>query len=140
MLTSGDGFVAAVVVVIFREDRLLAMRRAENSEAGPGLWECVSGRIDPDEDPLVAAAREVCEETGLTVEIASWPVDSYTARRAETPMVVVCYRADWISGEVRTSEEHDAHEWLSPEDFASRTTLTRLAEAVDRATRAGYIQ
>ncbi len=134
MLTGEHAFVAAVVVVIFREDRVLAMRRAPTKDAGAGLWECVSGRVNPDEDPRAAAAREAREETGLEVEIAARPIDAYTARRKGEPMLVVCYRADAKSDEVRANDEHDAWEWLTPSEFAERTTLARLAEAVARAS------
>jgi len=133
MLTEQSAFVAAVVVAVFDEERVLALRRAATKDAAPGLWECVSGRVAIDEDPLAAAEREVREETGLDVAIVPRPVDAYTARRNESPMLVVCYRADVIGGELTISDEHDAHEWLTTEAFAERTTAKRLAEAVARA-------
>lgn len=65
MLTGSDGFVAAVAILIFRDGRVLAMRRAATKDAGAGLWETVSGRVEVGEQPLDAAMREVREETGL---------------------------------------------------------------------------
>jgi 8-oxo-dGTP pyrophosphatase MutT (NUDIX family) len=35
-----------------------------------GIWLAVGGHIEPDEDPVEAAVREVKEETGLDVQIA----------------------------------------------------------------------
>jgi 8-oxo-dGTP pyrophosphatase MutT (NUDIX family) len=128
-----DRFVAAVAVLIFRDGRVLAMRRAPHKDAGAGLWETVSGRIETGEQPLVAAAREVREETGLDVRLDETPVDAYVARRGEEPMIVVCYRAEWIAGEVVPSEEHDAHAWWTVEELAEKTTLSRLVDAVRRA-------
>jgi len=136
MLTGHDQFVGAVVVVVFKEGRVLGLRRAPTKDAGAGLWECVSGRIEVDEAPFDAACRETTEETGLDVTLEERPIDAYTARRGEAPMLVVCYRADWNGGEVTRSDEHDAHEWLTPAGFAERTTWTRLAEAVHAAGRA----
>ncbi len=135
MLTGHDQFVAAVVVVIFKEGRVLGLRRSPAKDAGAGSWECVSGCVEVDEDPFDAARRETKEETGLDVTIEERPVDAYTARRGEAPMLVVVYRAEWVSGEVTRSHEHDAHEWLTPDEFAERTTWTRLAEAVHVASR-----
>lgn len=126
-------FVAAVAAVIVREGRVLAMRRAPTKDAGAGLWETVSGRVEVDEAPRAAIAREIVEETGLEVAIDPRPLDAYTARRGAAPMLVVVYRAAWQGGEVRLSDEHDAHAWLTPAEFRARGTLTRLADAVDLA-------
>jgi 8-oxo-dGTP pyrophosphatase MutT (NUDIX family) len=128
-------FVVAVVAVICREGRVLAMRRAADKDAGAGLWEALSGRVEGGEQPIDAVAREIAEECGLEVRIDPRPVDAYAARRGEEPMVVIVYRADWVAGEVRRSEEHDAHAWWTPEVFERETTLARLAEAVGRAAR-----
>jgi 8-oxo-dGTP diphosphatase len=128
--------IVAVVAVIVRDGRVLAMRRAAHAEAAAGLWETVSGRLDADEEPLDAVSREIAEETGLEVTIEARPVDTYAAKRAGVPMVVIVYRADWVSGEVRRSDEHDDHAWWTPEEFAEHCSLHRLAQAVHRAVSA----
>ncbi|HEY8428809.1 MAG TPA: NUDIX domain-containing protein [Sandaracinaceae bacterium] len=128
-----SGFVVAVAAVIFKGDRVLAMRRAATKDAGPGLWETLSGRVEPDEQPLDALAREIEEECGLRVRIDPRPVDAYVARRKDEPMLVLVYRAEWIAGEVRRSAEHDAHAWWTPAELRAATSLARLADAVDRA-------
>lgn len=135
-MDGSDTFVVAVAAVIASGDRILAMRRGAGSEAAPGAWEAVSGRVKAGEEPLDAVSREIAEETGLEVLIEPRPVDTYAARRADAPMIVIVYRADWVSGEVRRSEEHDDHAWLTAEEFAERTTLHRLAQAVHRALQA----
>lgn len=137
MLTFTDGFVVAVAVVIVREGRVLVMRRAPTKDAAPGLWETVSGRIEPDEQPLAAAVREVREESGLEVRVVPRPVDAYTIRRGSVPMVVLVYRADWVAGEVRRSDEHEAHVWCRPEELAERGMPERLVAAIARALQMG---
>lgn len=127
------GFVVAVAAVIFRDGKVLAMRRAASKDAGPGLWETLSGRVEPGEQPLGALAREIDEECGLTVRIDPRPIDAYVAKRKDEPMLVIVYRGDWLGGEVRRSEEHDAHAWWTPEEFREKSTLARLADAIDRA-------
>ncbi len=122
----------AVAAIVIRDARLLTMRRAEG-RVGAGLWETVSGRIRPGEDPLVAIAREVLEETGLDVHVRQRPIDVYSALRGTEPMTVIVYRADHLAGEVVMSHEHDATDWLDLEAFADRTTLTRLVAAARRA-------
>ena len=127
------GFVVAVVGVIVRGDRVLAMRRAATKDAGAGLWETCSGRLEPDEDPRVAIGREIAEETSLEVRIDARPIDAYAMRRRAQPMAVIVYRAEWIAGEVQRSDEHDAHAWWTLEEAEASAMPRRLVEAVRAA-------
>lgn len=119
-----------MVGVIVREDKVLAMRRAASKDAGPGLWETLSGRVDLGEDPLDTVKREIQEECGLEVRVHPRPVTSYYAERNGEPMIVIVYRADYHAGEVVLSEEHDDYAWLSLAAFSQRSELTKLVEAV----------
>jgi 8-oxo-dGTP diphosphatase len=101
----------AVTVLVFRGGRMLSMRRATTEDAAPGLWEGVSGRARLGEDPIVAARREVIEETGLQVAIEPRPVTAYAACRRDEPMTVIVFVAKHERGEVVLSKEHDAYRW-----------------------------
>ena len=122
--------MVAVAALIYRDGRVLAMQRSTNKDAGAGLWETLSGRVERGEEPLDAVRREIAEECGLTVDVDPRPVDAYAARRRGQPMVVVLYRAHYVSGEVVRSEEHDDHAWLTPDEFDARTPLKRLVQTV----------
>ena len=100
---------------------------------GAGLWEVVSGRVGSGEALAEAAHRETLEETGLEVQLDPRPIDAYRMERGSIPMLLVVYRARPVGGEFRRSAEHDEHAWCTPLEFRSRTTLVRLADAVDRA-------
>jgi len=125
-----DLFVAAVCALVRKDDKILSMRRALTKDASPGIWEAVSGRIQHGEEPLDAVRREVVEETGLVVHVDPRPLSAHHAHRAGIPMVIVYYVAEWVSGEVAMSEEHDAWEWLDAEEFARRTPIRQLSAAV----------
>jgi 8-oxo-dGTP pyrophosphatase MutT (NUDIX family) len=127
--SSGASFVAAVSVFVLRGDRLLALRRSAGSDAAPGAWDAVSGRVEENEHPHDAARREVREEAGLDVEIDLAPVASYTARRLRSPMLVVVYRARSEAGDVVLSEEHDDHAWMTLEAFAMACPFPPLVVA-----------
>ncbi len=128
-------YVVAVAAVIRREGNLLAMRRAKTKDAGPGLWETLSGRVEVGETPLETAAREILEECGLKIALEPRPVTCYPATRLGLPMIVIVYAADYLSGEVTLSREHDRYLWLSPSAFAELTTLAPLTQAVHLAFR-----
>lgn len=125
--------VVAVATLIVRDERVLSLRRAPDNLAGPGLWETVSGRVEQGEQPLAAALREVSEESGLEVRIEPRPVGAYAAERRGHPMIVILYRATYLAGEVRISDEHDAFAWLTAAEFAQRSSLRLLCEAVESA-------
>jgi len=120
----------AVTVLVFRGDRMLSMCRAATQDAGPGLWEGVSGRVQAGEDPIAAARREVIEETRLRVEVQARPVTAYAALRRGEPMIVIVFRAQHREGEVVLSEEHDAYRWC---DLAELTQLGVPEQLVDAA-------
>ena len=123
-------YVAAVCALVRKDGRILSMRRALTKDAAPGIWEALSGRIEPGETPLEAVRREILEESGLTVDIHPRPLAAHTSERIGVPMLIVYYLADWTRGEVRLSDEHDAFEWLDADEFAARTPIRPLAEAV----------
>jgi 8-oxo-dGTP diphosphatase len=132
--------VVAVAALIVRaaqnvgeEPQILALRRARDNLAGPGLWETVSGRVEQGEQPLDAIAREIAEECALEVEIDPRPYASYAAQRRGLPMIVILFRARYRAGEVRRSGEHDDHAWLTAAEFRERSSLAALVAVVERA-------
>lgn len=128
--------VAAVAVLVLQDGRVLALRRALHKDAAPGVWEALSGRLEPGEDPWRAAAREAEEETGLDVAVEPRPWTAYAADRAGEPMLVVVYRGTPVGGTLRLSDEHDASAWLDADGFEARSPLEALARAVRSALAA----
>jgi 8-oxo-dGTP diphosphatase len=122
-----------VAVLVIDDGHVLSLRRAATKDASPGVWEALSGRVEPGEEPLAAAQREAHEESGLQVSVEPRPVAAYAADRLGEPMIVVVYRATPSSTTVTLSEEHDAFAWCDADDFAARCTIPRLVEVVRSA-------
>lgn len=59
-------WLPAVTAVVLRGSEVLLVRRRDNN-----AWAPITGIIDPGEQPAVAAAREVMEETGVRVHVES---------------------------------------------------------------------
>lgn len=135
----GEHIVAVAALIVRRDDtgasRVLALRRAPDNLAGPGLWETLSGRVEQGEEPRAAVLREIGEECGLAVALEPRPYDSYAATRRGLPMIVILYRAAYLGGEVVISAEHDAFAWLTADEFRACSTLTKLTDVVARALR-----
>jgi 8-oxo-dGTP diphosphatase len=136
-LARGQHIVAVAALIVRRDplavSRVLALRRAPDNRAGPGLWETVSGRIEHGEEPLAAIEREIVEECALSVQVEPRPFASYAATRRGLPMIVIVYRARYLAGEVKLSAEHDMYAWLSAEEFRERSTLLPLIAVVEQA-------
>jgi 8-oxo-dGTP pyrophosphatase MutT (NUDIX family) len=64
-VVSGDE--VALVLLVDAHGRLLMQHRSDDAPVAPNLWGLPGGHVEPGEEPLAAAHRELLEETGLTV-------------------------------------------------------------------------
>lgn len=132
--TPSDLQIVAVAAIVFRGERVLAMRRAAPKPAA-GRWETLSGRVHHGEEPLAAIEREIQEESALVVRVDPRPLTAYAATRGGEHMTLIVYVADWVSGEVVRSDEHDDHAWLTPDELAARPGFPKLVDVVREAAR-----
>ncbi|MDQ1126025.1 8-oxo-dGTP diphosphatase [Microbacterium sp. SORGH_AS 505] len=134
--------VAAYAVVV-DDDRILLAHW--NSPTRPA-WTMPGGGLDPGEDPMDAAVREVLEETGFHVELDGiLGTDSQVIAEKDRfhgsgpiQALRIVYRAHVVGGELRNEEEGSTDEaaWFPVSEVA---TLTRVG-LVDTAMRmAGLI-
>lgn len=110
----------AVGVAVFRDDRLLLVRRVMNP--GRERWALPGGYLDAGEDPRVAAAREAAEEAGVRVEVGD-VLDVFANPPEDGGAVFVLYAAEWLSGEPAPGDDADAAA------FFARDALPELAFA-----------
>lgn len=66
--------VAAVIVHDKATDRVVLLQRSENAKFAQGMWDLPVGKSEPGEPITATAARELYEETGLTVKPESLTV------------------------------------------------------------------
>lgn len=132
MNQTSDLFVVAVLAIIVKNGKLLAMKRSKNKKVAPGVWEVVSGRLEHGEIPLEGLKREIEEETTLKVQVQEAPFDVYVTRYGEAPMLALVYQANYIEGEVKLSEEHEAFEWMDMETFSQKCPLKKLVHSMQK--------
>ena len=134
----------SVLVVIHTADlEVLLIERADRAD----FWQSVTGSLDaPDESLLLAAARELCEETGIVADgtgiiLHDWHLaniyDIYpTWRHRYAPGVTqntehvfsVCVPRDIPI--TLSPREHVAHAWLPLLEAADRCFSSSNAEAI----------
>ncbi|HEU4748779.1 MAG TPA: ATPase, T2SS/T4P/T4SS family [Gemmatimonadaceae bacterium] len=134
--TQKTKIVAGVVeVYVIRRNggdwRVLVLQRASDTKR-PDSWETVYGKIDGDERPERAAAREVQEETGLDIEaLYNLTVSSFYLHEIRTVQMAIAFVAFVDDAAVvRLSQEHREFDWLSVDDACGRFTWPRAAAAL----------
>jgi ADP-ribose pyrophosphatase YjhB (NUDIX family) len=126
----------AVSAAIVRDDRLLVVRRSR--PPAQGVYTLPGGVVEAGETLTQAIAREVLEETGLTIEpVALAGYREAIVRdgedRVERHFVILCFAARWQGGEPVLNEELSEAHWLRPDELAGLTTTAGLAEIVQSA-------
>lgn len=98
-----------VIVLVKRDGKILLARHVQRNQ---NIYACIAGFIEAGESVEHAVAREIQEETGLTVKniryfgSQSWPFPS---------QLMMGFTAEWESGEIKVQEEEisDA-QWFNP--------------------------
>ncbi len=109
---------AARAVVFDDSGRILLIRRSDNH-----MWALPAGGMEPGESITECMAREVWEETGLTVEssqaFAIYSHPRYCApTRPESQLLTMAYRVDRWGGELmRTTNETEDARWFTPDEI-----------------------
>ncbi|MBI3747193.1 MAG: NUDIX domain-containing protein [Chloroflexi bacterium] len=118
------------------EVEILLIRRAPG-RVYPGLWQCVTGKLEAGEQILDGALREVAEETGLRrsdleglmdTDIVNW----FHAGDLDTLLCEAVFAARVRDGAVITlSDEHDDLRWLTPEEAKALVVWPAYERAID---------
>jgi 8-oxo-dGTP diphosphatase len=128
----------AVSAAIFRDDKVLLVRRARSP--AKGFYSLPGGRVEFGESLHQALAREVDEETGLGIEIAGlagWREVLPSAGGAGH-YLIMSFAARWVAKEPVLNDELDDFRWLPPDTLGSLGDLKLtggLEEVIQSARR-----
>jgi 8-oxo-dGTP pyrophosphatase MutT (NUDIX family) len=107
----------------------------------PGLWQCVSGSVEPGERIALGALRELDEETRFRVPVVEAFYDLDLVNQFHEPSVDAVLLAAVFAVRVRRdaepvlSHEHDAARWLHPDAAHEEVVWPGYREAIDRIRR-----
>jgi 8-oxo-dGTP diphosphatase len=123
----------AVSAAIFRDDKILLVRRARSP--AKGFYSLPGGRVEFGETLHTALHREVDEETALKIQIiglAGWrEVVPGTAGGGH--YLIMSFAARWISGEPVLNDELDDFRWLAPAATGGLKLTDGLQEVIEAA-------
>ncbi|MBN2846903.1 MAG: NUDIX domain-containing protein [Coriobacteriia bacterium] len=126
--------VAGKAIVRDGAGKMLLLQRASASSHDPGLWELPGGKMEYGEQLPEALAREVTEETGLTVSVGR-PILTWHFTKEPFWVTGVTFVCDLVTGEIALSREHDDAVWLTPAAALAYPLSMRMAEQIEAYRR-----
>ncbi|MEO6843192.1 MAG: NUDIX hydrolase [Bradyrhizobium sp.] len=125
----------AVSAVIFRDGKILLVRRARSP--GQGFYSLPGGRVEFGESLHTALHREVDEETVLHIEIvglAGWR-EVLPGAGGGGHYLIMSFAARWTGKEPVLNDEHDDFKWLAPDALGDLKVTDGLQDVIDAAAR-----
>lgn len=121
-----------VTSILRHKGRILLLQRSGDVGSYQGRWAGVSGFIEPGEESIDAARREVAEEVGVSVSRPTRSIAPQSFRSGDRVWVVHPYLFDLKARRVSTDWEHDEHRWVSPEELYGFDTVPGLGVVVKK--------
>jgi 8-oxo-dGTP pyrophosphatase MutT (NUDIX family) len=145
--TDFDERSAARVLLLDAQDRVLLLHGHDPGDRARGSWWFTpGGGLEPDEDPVAGAARELFEETGLRLgadalvgpvyeQVVEFPFEGRRYRQAEGFYLARCDAWEVDTSGFTALEERsvDGHRWWSLDELRATSELVYpacLAELV----------
>jgi len=125
----------AVSAAIFRDGKILLVRRARSP--AKGVYTLPGGRVEFGEALQEALAREVMEETALSIAIiglAGWR-EVLPAAGGGGHYVILPFAARWEAGEPLLNAELDDFQWRDPAQLEGLTLTDGLPGIIASALR-----
>jgi 8-oxo-dGTP diphosphatase len=125
----------AVSAAIFRDGRILLVRRARSP--AKGVYSLPGGRVEFGEALHTALTREIDEETALRVEIvglAGWR-EVLPGTGSGGHYLIMSFAARWSAGEPRLNDELDDFKWLAPDALGDLKVTDGLGQILAAAGR-----
>ncbi len=124
--------INVVGAVLIRDEKILAAKRGEKMSL-PGLWEFPGGKIEAEETPQAALARELEEELQCRALVGEH-VETTEHEYDFGIVILATYFCTLLDGEPKLTE-HAEIRWLTPNELHSVDWAPADIPAVERLVK-----
>jgi 8-oxo-dGTP pyrophosphatase MutT (NUDIX family) len=115
----------STVVYWVASKTILVLKRSDN-----GKWNFPGGKVEPGENLEEAAAREVLEETGLSIKPSRIVHVFSNATDDNGTFVFVIFTAATANSDVKLNKEHSEYRWVNYEQLVEQIAPDALPRLV----------
>ncbi len=126
-----------VKVQIWREGKLLILKRALHDEPYPGLWDVPGGSVHKGETIEDGLRRETREEAGLSITRIR-PLTSWGHGEGDKLAVGLSFLATTETNTVTLSDEHTEFAWAGPAEMDAYEFPPNLAKEIAWVVSKGW--
>jgi len=123
----------AVGALVERQGQVLLVRRAVIPKIGS--WCLPAGYVEYEEGPVMAAIREVREETGLVVQVQGLLAAYHITTDPRGMTVTLIYRAAPVGGSLAPGDDASEAGFFAPADFPRDLAFSSTRRALLRWRR-----
>ncbi len=112
------------IYAILRNEKgeFLLLRRSQNSHSNPGKWDLPGGKLNHRELLEEAVAREVGEETGISINPGN--IAGYvTFELPDKKVIAIVYDGGYVIADIKLSNEHIEYSWISLDTILKMNTV-----------------
>lgn len=139
---AGESPRVGVGAVIFRDDRVLLIRRGK--EPLKGTWLIPGGTVELGETLEEALVREILEETGIVARPG--PLLAAFDRILHSPdgavryhYVILDYLCEWVAGEARAGSDAADVAWARLSELEERRVPAEAQQIIEMGRRRGAV-
>ena len=107
--------IKVVAALIEKEDKIFIARRSTGDPNVLGKWEFPGGKVEPDEDELVAIEREIKEELNINIK-ANYFITNNVCEYPYKTIDLRLYNCTYNNGDLNLND-HSEFKWVLKEEL-----------------------
>ena len=108
--------IATKAIIKNKDNKFLVILKSDIEEINPNEIDLPGGRLKFGEDFEDGLKREIMEELGITIEIMRLS-RVWTLIKNDLHLVGLTFLANYVSGDIKLSQEHINFQWISKKDI-----------------------